>query len=86
MGKHPDIITGILKKLGSFERMTWHEIKTQTHDNRKSSNHKIELDELEKIARDRLMELHHEEHIDLLFSLRLKNLERILGFPGNTLV
>lgn len=82
---HPsETITSMLKKLGTFERMPWAEIKQQTHDIKKnghgrSSNHFIEIDSLKPIAKRRLEELGYQYISDLLFSLRLQNTERVIG-------
>lgn len=67
----------VLSKLASFENMTWREIKQQTHGEKgKSSNHFVDISDLCKEARDRLMELQLTENI---FSLRLDGKTRIYG-------
>jgi len=67
-----------LWKLHEFEGMTWADIKRQTHDKGKSSNHFISLDSLCEEAK---AELNPEIHpVDQLFSLRIDNLTRLYGF------
>lgn len=67
----------VLAKLSSFEGLTWREIKVQTHDRGRSSNHFIEdLSKLCKPAQKRLKDLKIDGN---LFSLRLENTTRIFG-------
>lgn len=67
----------ILSRLASFENMNWSDIKNQTHDKNKSSNHFIEdFSKLCKKAKRRLRDLNILEDF---FSLRLENKKRIYG-------
>lgn len=69
--------TCILSKLAEFERMTWRQIKQQTHGKRgKSSNHLVPVEELTKVAKKRLQELQITENF---FSLRLEGTMRVFG-------
>lgn len=69
----------IIRSLRNFERMTWGEIAKQTHDNGKSSNHYVALNDLCKEAQKRFSELNLEEYADQVYSLRLMNKTRIYG-------
>lgn len=72
-----DICNKILFKLKSFEEMTWDAILKQTHDDGKSSNHYLNIEDLSKDASEKLARLHVD--FELLFSLRLQNTERLIG-------
>lgn len=65
-------------KLSSFESRTWNELLVQD----KKHNHSVPIDELCKIAQDRLSELGQDD-IDVLVSLRLSGKERIWGIRAN---
>lgn len=69
----------IIGSLRNFERMTWGEIDKQTHDNGRSSNHYVFLNDLCKEAQKRFLELKLEEYADQVYSLRLMNKTRIYG-------
>lgn len=64
----------VFPKLQSFEKMTWGEILIKA----KKQNHSIDVDSLNKCARDRLCELRIEE--EAVYSLRLTGKIRIYGF------
>lgn len=64
----------IFTKLKDFEKMTLHEIFTQTHDR----HHPISIETLNKCARDRLQELHRFDD-EKIYSLRLKGNRRLYG-------
>jgi hypothetical protein len=67
----------ILSKLAAFENMTWRQIKEQTYGGKgKSSNHFVEVANLNKRAQLRLGQLQLTENI---FSLRLGGKVRIYG-------
>ncbi|MGX4686177.1 hypothetical protein JNUCC83_04670 [Vagococcus sp. JNUCC 83] len=72
----------ILDKLISFEGMTWSQINQQTYgkDN-KSSNHFIEVEQLDKVAKERLSELKIFD--DEIYSLRLQGEVRLFGLLTN---
>ncbi len=74
-----DNLWELLCKLADFERMTWGEIRKQTHDKGKSSNHEILYEDLIPEAQKRAKQLNLEEHGDSVFSLRLNNKERLFG-------
>lgn len=59
--------------------MTWNEIDKQTHDNGKSSNHFVKIENFTKKAKDRFNELNLDEFSDNVYSIRLKNKERLYG-------
>lgn len=72
-----------LDKMISYSRMTWQDIKKQTHDKSKSKNHFISADLLAKEAQDRLRVLHLEEYSDSIFSFAFLNKLRIFGYRDN---
>lgn len=79
-------LTLFLNKLSNFEKMTWNEILTATHDkSNKSSNHDIKVSKLCKEAQKKLelMKLDDEE---VIFSLRFSNKERLFGFRENNVL
>lgn len=69
----------VIEKLLAYSKMTWAEVKKQTHDNRKSKNHSLEYDSLSKEAKERISALKLEEDIDSIFSFALQNKLRIIG-------
>lgn len=69
--------TGIPKMM-SFEGMTWGEIIRQTHDKTcKSSNHYIGFDKLSPQGKQNFPNYYDSDN---LFSLRIDNLKRLIGF------
>ncbi len=62
-------------RLRSFESMPWSAILVAA----KKQNHTIQVEDLSKPARDRLVEIRLDDR-DQLISLRLSNKERIWGF------
>ena len=72
----------IYPKLMQFERITWDEIRQQTHrsgDEKKSNNHNIDIERLSPRARERLKLLKFDDR-DKIYSLRLEGTVRIFGF------
>lgn len=69
----------IYPKLRSFEDSTWDEIDRATHDNGKSCNHNNSIQDLTKMAKNRLDELKYSDRSEI-YSLRLGNTIRIYGF------
>ena len=63
----------LLEHLDGWETQTWQQILVDA----KKQNHSIEVNELNKAARDRLQELHIEE--ESVISLRLSGTQRIYG-------
>lgn len=73
-----------LDKMISYSRLSWQEIKRQTHDKSgKSKNHFIPADELSKEAQERIKILHLEEYSDSIFSFAFLNKLRIFGYREN---
>lgn len=66
--------THIFPKLREWESMTWSQIKIDG----KKQNHSIEIASLNKVARDKLVQLHVEA--ESLLSLRLGSTIRLYGF------
>lgn len=64
----------ILPKLKSWETMTWWEILLVD----KKNNHSIDVNLLNKVARDRLVELHIEA--EAIVSMRLSATHRLYGY------
>lgn len=64
----------ILQKLKNFETQTWNDILLQ----HKKQNHMIVPDDLNKIAQDRLAEMHIEA--EAITSLRLTGNHRLYGY------
>jgi hypothetical protein len=64
----------IQTKLSNYESMTWREILVDS----KKQNHTVPINDLSKLARERLTEMNLED-LDELTSLRLSGTERIWG-------
>lgn len=64
----PDLLN---KQIKSFESMSWSELRDKQH-------HSIECRRLNKVAKDRLMEIQQDD-LDSIFSLRLQGQHRIYG-------
>lgn len=72
----------IYPKLLQFERITWDEIRQQSHrsgNEKKSNNHNIDIDKLSPKAKERLKLLKFDDR-DKIYSLRLEGTVRIFGF------
>ena len=69
----------IFTSLKNFELSTWGDIEKATHDDGRSKNHFLKISELSKTAQRRLEELKLDDN-ESIFSLRLDNKKRILGF------
>ena len=78
MGIFEENFNFIFDKLKSFESMSWHTIKKQTHDKGVSSHHGIKIESLSKDAKDRLEEIKMDDLVEV-FSLRITNTFRIIG-------
>ena len=71
--------------LSTLEGMTWHDLKKQNGGRGKNggtNHHAVQVDDLTKLARDRLRDLKLDEHNEL-FSLRVNNTRRIYGIKSN---
>ena len=69
-----------LEKLLTYSRMTWAEIRRQTHDGGKSKHHYLtEVERLSKAAQSRIKELGLENDTDRIYSFALGNKLRIIG-------
>lgn len=64
----------VIEKLGQFESMTWQEIE----QSRSHKCHFIDVDDLQKQARDRLDQIGQGD-VDQVFSLHLSGPERVFG-------
>lgn len=73
-----DAVT-ILEKILEYSRMTWSEIRKQTHDSNKSKHHTLSYEKLSKSAQDRIRIKELESYTDALFSFALNNKLRIIG-------
>lgn len=74
-------IRDVIPKLKSWESMTWRDIFKQTHDDSKSSNHFINKSDLTDEGLKNLPNYYDDE---CLFSLRINNKERLIGYlEGN---
>jgi len=62
----------VLRRLGSYETMTWHEIDGP------SGSHAIAVDSLTKAARDRLLAIGQDD-VGECFSLRINGPARVWG-------
>ena len=79
LSKSQNIYDDIIRKLGSFEGMTWAEIMSQSGGRAHGTNHHFEdVGDLKKEAQKRLQELQLED-LDQVFSLRLSGKERLYG-------
>ena len=61
----------ILSKLHNFDSMKWNEIEGNDH-------HYLSPEKLSKVAKNRLVEIHKDDLVDLLFSFHLNGLSRII--------
>ena len=69
-----------LDKMLAYSRMTWAEIRRQTHDGGKSKHHYLtEVERLSKVAQQRIKELRLENDTDRIYSFALGNKLRIIG-------
>ena len=74
----PNVYQEVVRKLQSFEGMTWAEIQSASGGRSHGTNSHFEpLSSLTKEARDRAAQIHLEE--DLIFSLRLDGKTRLFG-------
>lgn len=73
-----DFWSDLLPKLKDFETQKWQDILITA----KKQNHGIDVNTLNKCARNRLAELHIEA--ESLISLRLKGQHRLYGFIDNS--
>lgn len=69
----------IVEKLLAYSKMTWSEIKKQTHDNGKSKHHLLDYDKISVDAKKRVKALKLEDYTDSIFSFALQNKLRIVG-------
>lgn len=75
---YPSLYNDVLKKLQSYEGMTWGEIQSSSGGKTHGTNSHFEkMSELCKEARKRAEELHIYE--DYIFSLRLDGKKRLFG-------
>jgi hypothetical protein len=71
-------LTQMAQKLGHYESQTWDQLK-------QGGSHHVEVNKLEKFARDRLRELKLDD-LPALYSLRLSGTNRVWGIrSGNAL-
>ena len=69
-----------IDKLLAYSRMTWGEVRRQTHDGGKSKHHYLtEVGRLSKAAQERIKELELEADTDRIYSFSLGNILRIIG-------
>jgi len=73
----------VLDKLISYGNMTWADIKRQTHDQGRSKNHYLSEEKLSDEAWERIKAKRLEDRTDIIFSLALENLLRIIGILEN---
>jgi len=73
----------VLDKLISYGNMTWADIKRQTHDQGRSKNHYLSEEKLSDEAWGRIKAKRLEDRTDIIFSLALENLLRIIGILEN---
>lgn len=67
-------------KILDFSKLTWQQIRAQTHDKGKSSNHYLDYEGISKKGKDRIkIKIISDDDIDMIFSLRLNNLPRLIG-------
>ncbi|MNJ98101.1 hypothetical protein D3C87_158630 [compost metagenome] len=71
--------TELFPKLREIETKKWHELEKETFGKyAKSKNHQVEVKDLIKEAKNRLVELNLDDHQEL-YSLRLTGTQRIWG-------
>jgi hypothetical protein len=79
--EHEELWQKVLPKLQNFASMTWNQINFQTHDGGKSSNHGLDPSKnLTSLGKNAWSQVDQEFKDMQLFSLRLENLSRIIGF------
>ena len=70
----------VLDKIIAYSCRTWQEVLQETHDRGgKSKNHYLDYDKISAEGKERIAKLQLEEDTDAVFSLRISNLERIIG-------
>lgn len=69
----------VLEKMISYSSMTWGDMRRQTHDDRKSKHHFLDIRDLSKEALERLEAMRLEEYSEQLYSIALQNTLRIVG-------
>ena len=70
----------VLTKMMEYNRRTWADIMKETHDRGKSKHHFLSVGALSSEAKARVRALQREEDTDRLFSLRLDNKTRLIGY------
>ena len=76
----PDFDAGeIFEKLLTYSKMSWSEIKRQTHDGGKSKHHYLNYDVLSQAAMDRIDAKDLRDWTDAIFSFALTNKLRVIG-------
>jgi len=71
----------VLDKIIHYNARTWADILTETYgDSNKSKHHVLPYEHLSKGAKDRITKLGLDDECDSIFSMRLNNITRILGF------
>lgn len=74
----PDKMHGLLQRLQSVESMAFPELRS-------AGCHEVAVESLSKQARDRLLELQHDD-VDELYSLRITGRERVIGIRHGSVV
>jgi len=70
----------VFDKMLSYTKMSWLEIKKQTHDDGKSKHHILKnLNNISKEADERIKSMRFEQYSDQIFSFALENKLRIIG-------
>lgn len=70
----------VLDKIIEYSCRTWQEVLQETHDKSgKSKNHSLVYDKISAEGKERIAKLQLDEDTDTIFSLRISNLERIIG-------
>jgi len=70
----------IFSKMLDYSKITWAEIKKQTHDKtNKSKHHFLEYEKLSPVAKQRFNLKYSSEYNDSIFSFALQNKLRIIG-------
>lgn len=72
-----------MDKMINYSKMTWAEIKRQTHDDGKSKHHYLTFSSLSSDAKARFEQQYEEEYQDAIFSFAFDNLLRIIGIKEN---
>lgn len=82
--EHDGNLNIILKRMTEFSKITWADIKKQTHSrSNHTCHHYLDGDGLSKTALERINTMGYDYDIDSIFSFRFESTLRIIGIREN---